>query len=157
MPGFKAQEDMQLQVAGKVVGRLRGEEFPHFGVAWSGGSAWVRRLHAPRAAIVIEVMLHETNPLRSGSDRCLWSRTARNLCRTDCDLSLQSCRRRSSDVFTLFDGCWCLGGEVSRTFREGKSCDDRFYSLTYRSTLLDKAINRSEDSMCLRQGSVPNR
>lgn len=46
----------------KVVGRLRGEEFPHLEAASSARSAWVRRLCAPRAVIVIEVMLHETYP-----------------------------------------------------------------------------------------------
>lgn len=35
--------DMRLQVAAKVVGRLRGEEFPHFGAACGTRNAWVRR------------------------------------------------------------------------------------------------------------------
>lgn len=52
---------MRLQVAAKVVGMLRGEEFPHFGAACGTRSAWVRRHYTPVAAVLAGVMLHETN------------------------------------------------------------------------------------------------
>lgn len=61
----------------KVVGRLRGEEFPHLEAASSARSAWVRRLCAPRAAIAIQAMLHETNP----SDLSRW--TTNDPCRSE--------------------------------------------------------------------------
>lgn len=63
MPMFQGcSEICGCRLPAKVVGRLRGEEFPHLEAASSARSAWVRRLCAPRAVIVIEVMLHETNP-----------------------------------------------------------------------------------------------
>lgn len=66
MPVFQGcSEICGCRLPAKVVGRLGGEEFPHFEAASSARSAWVRRLCAPRAAIVIQVMLHETNPTRS--------------------------------------------------------------------------------------------
>lgn len=55
------QADMRLQVAAKVVGRLRGEEFPHFEAACSARSAWVRRHYMPAAVVLAGTMLHETN------------------------------------------------------------------------------------------------
>lgn len=54
-------KDMRLQVAAKVVERLRGEEFPHFEAARSTRSAWVRRHYMPPATVFFDVMLHETN------------------------------------------------------------------------------------------------
>lgn len=57
---LRARADMRLQVAAKVVGTLRGEEFPHFGTACSTRSAWVRRHYTPAAAVLAGVMLHET-------------------------------------------------------------------------------------------------
>jgi len=52
---------MRLQVAAKVVGRLRGEEFPHFGAAYRARSAWVRRHYTPAASVLAGAMLHDAD------------------------------------------------------------------------------------------------
>ena len=64
MPVFQGcSEICGCRLPAKVVGRLRGEEFPHLEAASSARSAWVRRLCAPRAAVAIQAMLHETKKM----------------------------------------------------------------------------------------------
>lgn len=65
------RQNMRLQVAAKVVGRLRGEEFPHFGAACGTRSAWVRRHYTPVAAVLVDAMLHETNQNFPAISTCL--------------------------------------------------------------------------------------
>jgi len=63
------QADMRLQVAAKVVGRLRGEEFPHFGAAYRARSAWVRRHYTPAASVLVGAMLHDADsPFRPATN-----------------------------------------------------------------------------------------